>query len=148
MARYEYPAGEAFGTVIIGAGIAATPIEQAAVVITGPTAARGLCRRRQLLRRTHPRVQGLLRRRVRRAGRHDGHLEEGPAHPGGRFAEGSESGVYFTFDLTENRNVQYKIGVSYVSVENARANLAAENAGWDFAAVQHAAERRWNDYLG
>ena len=24
----------------------------------------------------------------------------------------------------------------------------AENAGWDFAAVQHAAERRWNDYLG
>ena len=68
--------------------------------------------------------------------------------PGGRFAEGSESGVYFTFDLTENRNVQYKIGVSYVSVENARANLAAENAGWDFAAVQHAAERRWNDYLG
>ena len=33
-------------------------------------------------------------------------------------------------------------------MENARANLAAENAGWNFAAVQHAAERRWNDYLG
>ena len=41
MARYEYPAGEAFGTVIIGAGIAATPIEQAAVVITGPNSCEG-----------------------------------------------------------------------------------------------------------
>ena len=33
-------------------------------------------------------------------------------------------GVYFTFPLKEgNQAVQYKIGVSYVSVENARENL-------------------------
>lgn len=41
MARYTYPEGDEFGTVIIGAGIAATPIEQAAVVVTGPSSCEG-----------------------------------------------------------------------------------------------------------
>lgn len=41
MARYEYPAEDAFGTVIIGAGVAATPIDRAAVVITGPASCEG-----------------------------------------------------------------------------------------------------------
>ena len=31
----------------------------------------------------------------------------------------SISGVYFTFDVNKKKNIQYKIGVSYVSVENA-----------------------------
>ena len=147
MARYEYPAGEAFGTVIIGAGIAATPIEQAAVVITGPNSCEGYAEGGSFCGvRTPYKVYFVAEFDTRAVT--TGIWKEDRLTPGGRFAEGSESGVYFTFDLTENRNVQYKIGVSYVSVENARANLAAENAGWDFAAVQHAAERRWNDYLG
>ena len=147
MARYEYPAGEAFGTVIIGAGIAATPIEQAAVVITGPNSCEGYAEGGSFCGvRTPYKVYFVAEFDARAVT--TGIWKEDRLTPGGRFAEGSESGVYFTFDLTENRNVQYKIGVSYVSVENARANLAAENAGWDFAAVQHAAERRWNDYLG
>lgn len=147
MARYEYPAGEAFGTVIIGAGIAATPIEQAAVVITGPNSCEGYAEGGSFCGvRTPYKVYFVAEFDARAVT--TGIWKEDQLTPGGRFAEGSESGVYFTFDLTENRNVQYKIGVSYVSVENARANLAAENAGWDFAAVQHAAERRWNDYLG
>lgn len=147
MARYEYPAGEAFGTVIIGAGIAATPIEQAAVVITGPNSCEGYAEGGNFCGvRTPYKVYFVAEFDAGAA--ETGIWKGDRLTPGGRFAEGSESGVYFTFDLTENRNVQYKIGVSYVSVENARANLAAENAGWDFAAVQHAAERRWNDYLG
>lgn len=139
MARYEYPAGEAFGTVIIGAGIAATPIEQAAVVITGPNSCEGYAEGGNFCGvRTPYKVYFVAEFDAGAA--ETGIWKGDRLTPGGRFAEGSESGVYFTFDLTENRNVQYKIGVSYVSVENARANLAAENAGWDFAAVQHAAE--------
>lgn len=34
MASYEYPADQQYGTIIIGGGISATPIEQAAIVIT------------------------------------------------------------------------------------------------------------------
>ena len=33
MASYEYPADQQYGTVIIGGGISATPIEQAAIII-------------------------------------------------------------------------------------------------------------------
>ena len=67
---------------------------------------------------------------------------------GATFAEGAVSGVYFTFDLSKSHDVRYKIGVSYVSVENARDNLKAENPGWDFAAVRTAAEKRWDECLG
>ena len=43
--------------------------------------------------------------------------------------------------------MQYKIGVSYVSVENARQNLEAENTAWDFEAVRRQAENKWDEYL-
>ncbi|MDE6527762.1 MAG: glycoside hydrolase family 92 protein, partial [Muribaculaceae bacterium] len=41
MAQYDFPAADKFGTVIIGAGISATPIENAAVVITSPNSCEG-----------------------------------------------------------------------------------------------------------
>ncbi|MEN6459014.1 MAG: GH92 family glycosyl hydrolase [Thermoguttaceae bacterium] len=41
-----------------------------------------------------------------------------------------------------------KVGLSAVSVEAARKNLAAEIPGWDFAGTVAAAERSWNDLLG
>ena len=41
-----------------------------------------------------------------------------------------------------------RVGLSYVSVENAKANLAAENPGWDFNAIHHKTLAKWNDYLG
>ena len=68
--------------------------------------------------------------------------------PNSTFAEGEYSGVYFTFDVSKKKNVQYKIGVSYVSIDNARENLKAENAGWDFKKIQNQAEAKWNHYLG
>lgn len=40
-----------------------------------------------------------------------------------------------------------KVGISAVSVENARANLDAEVPHWDFAAVRAAARRTWTDAL-
>ncbi len=40
-----------------------------------------------------------------------------------------------------------KVGVSPVSVENARLNLTAENAGWDFDLIAQAADSAWNDKL-
>ena len=41
MASYTFPDGEESGTVIIGAGIAATPITEAAVAVTGPRSCEG-----------------------------------------------------------------------------------------------------------
>ncbi|MCA1629086.1 MAG: GH92 family glycosyl hydrolase [Acidobacteria bacterium] len=68
----------------------------------------------------------------------------------GTAAAGSEGrvGAYATFDTTTDRTVQMKIGVSFVSPERARANLAREVPGWDFDAVRRAAEAEWESVLG
>jgi putative alpha-1,2-mannosidase len=62
-------------------------------------------------------------------------------------ASGTPAGAYLTFDTTQHPVVQMKIALSYVSLDNARANLDAENAGWDFDAVRAAAAARWNQVL-
>ena len=41
-----------------------------------------------------------------------------------------------------------QVGISFVSVGGAGANLAAENPGWSLAAVAAAATARWNALLG
>jgi predicted alpha-1,2-mannosidase len=68
--------------------------------------------------------------------------------PGVSPAKGKQNtGGYVTFDPSAGSIVRMKIGVSYVSVENARSNLRAENEAWDFDAVRNAARARWNDAL-
>ena len=62
--------------------------------------------------------------------------------------DGGESGVYFTFDTSSGKTIHYKVALSYVSVENARENLASENPGWDFATVQRNCEAEWDKWLG
>lgn len=147
MARYSFPDNERYGTVIIGAGISATPIENAVVVVTGPNSCEGYAMGGNFCGIETP-------YRVYFVAEFDsdavetGIWKDEKLHPGARFAEGAISGVYFTFDLKNGHTVDYKIGVSYVSVENARENLKAENPGWDFAAVSAAAERRWDECLG
>jgi predicted alpha-1,2-mannosidase len=67
--------------------------------------------------------------------------------PGVSPAKGKQTGGFVTFDAAASNDVRMKVGVSYVSVENARQNLRAENAGWDFDAVRAAARARWNEAL-
>jgi predicted alpha-1,2-mannosidase len=61
---------------------------------------------------------------------------------------GKNTGAYVTFDTTRNHNVQLRVGLSYVSSENAILNLRAENNGWNFDTVRQRAKLRWNDALG
>lgn len=67
-----------------------------------------------------------------------------PANP----ATSAEAGAYASFDTRRNRVVLARVGVSFVSVEDARANLAAENPGLGFGAVARQAEGAWNRSLG
>lgn len=57
---------------------------------------------------------------------------------------GNDIGVYFTFDTEENETICVKVGVSYVSISNARKNLEAEQPGFDFENTKLAAEQAWN----
>jgi predicted alpha-1,2-mannosidase len=60
----------------------------------------------------------------------------------------AQAGAYATFDTRRNRRVLVHVGVSFVSVEDARANLAAESAKSGFGAVAAGAERSWDRSLG
>lgn len=148
MAHYAYPEGEAFGTVIIGAGIAATPIEQAAVVITAPNKCEGYAEGGQFCGIPTP-YKVYFAAEFDADALETGTWKQETVFPGASFAEGKNSGVYFTFGLKNGKSeVQYKIGVSYVSVENAKENLRTENPWWDFAKVQSLAEAQWDRILG
>jgi predicted alpha-1,2-mannosidase len=62
-------------------------------------------------------------------------------------AENKSCGAVLIFDTATNSAVQVRVGISYVSVENAKANLIAENSGWNFAAVRQKADAAWNTVL-
>ena len=147
MASYEYSADQQYGTVIIGGGISATPIAQAAIVITAPNKCEGYAEGGNFCGlRTPYKVYFVAE--FDTDALESGTWKRDELKPNTTFAEGEYSGVYFTFDVNKKKNIQYKIGVSYVSVENARENLKAENTGWDFLQIQNQAESKWNHYLG
>lgn len=146
MAKYEYPSEQTMGTVIIGGGLSATPIEQSTIVITAPNKCEGYAEGGNFCGLRTPYKVYFV------AEFEDDAVELGTwkrkeLMPNTTFAEGAYSGVYFTFDLSERKNIQYKIGVSYVSVENARENLKVENPGWNFDDLKNQTEDRWNYYL-
>ena len=60
---------------------------------------------------------------------------------------GALSGAYFTFDTDDANTVEYRIAISYVSVENARENLLKDNNKGDFKSLCKATEDEWNKRL-
>jgi len=61
---------------------------------------------------------------------------------------GKGSGVWVGFDTADGTEVNVRVGISYVSLDNARANLEAENGtGATFDAVRGSARRAWNERL-
>ncbi len=58
------------------------------------------------------------------------------------------SGSWARFDITSNPAVLVKLGVSFVSMAQAGANLDRDMQGWDFDAVREAARAQWADALG
>ena len=57
-------------------------------------------------------------------------------------------GYYNLGKVEEGTQVLVKVALSPVSVEGAKANMAAELPGWDFEATKAAARAAWNEELG
>jgi predicted alpha-1,2-mannosidase len=66
---------------------------------------------------------------------------------GEREQKGKEIGAYFSYSTAGSEALAVKVGISYVSVENARLNLKTEIPGWDFQTVRAQARQAWNDEL-
>ncbi|WP_328618655.1 GH92 family glycosyl hydrolase [Amycolatopsis sp. NBC_00355] len=61
---------------------------------------------------------------------------------------GPGSGGYVTFANLNGAQVNVQVGLSFVSVDGAKANLKTENTKKSFDTVAAAARKAWNDQLG
>ena len=158
MARFTFPRNP-HASVLVNAGGSAQPDDFAAVNVDPAqreidgTASSGLfCGQR-------PRYRVYIAAAFNRPFESYGAWEGGKALPGATSASDSQAppanpktsaaaGAYVSFDTRHNRTVTARVGVSFVSVEAARANLAAENPGRGFGEIAEQTERRWNSWLG
>jgi len=62
--------------------------------------------------------------------------------------EGNHLGFYAEFDTRRGEQILVKAGVSFVSVEGARGNLAHDLPGWDFDSTMQRGRRLWSDAIG
>ncbi|MBO3098744.1 GH92 family glycosyl hydrolase [Gelidibacter pelagius] len=60
---------------------------------------------------------------------------------------GDSIGSYFTYNFDKPETIEVKIGVSYVSIENARENLEQETGGKSFEDVYKETHNAWNETL-
>lgn len=61
---------------------------------------------------------------------------------------GDDIGAWFTFDAAEGEQVEVRMGVSFVSIANARENLEKEQGRRHFDELRAEARARWNADLG
>ena len=67
----------------------------------------------------------------------------------GREISGDDIGYFFTYeDLKPGEQVEVRMGISYVSIANARENLDKEQASLSFDDIRRQADDRWNADLG
>jgi putative alpha-1,2-mannosidase len=60
---------------------------------------------------------------------------------------GNNTGVYLTFQTLKQRQVLARVGISFISIEEARKNLEREITDWRFDRIQQNAFNEWNNVL-
>ncbi len=60
---------------------------------------------------------------------------------------GDDIGAWFTFETEKDEAIEVQIGVSFVSIENARENLEKETQGHTFESIRSESRKVWNDDL-
>jgi len=61
--------------------------------------------------------------------------------------KGKKTGCFVSFKTKENEEILVKIGLSFVSIQNARENLNAEQSVWNFDRIKKTAKEKWNKEL-
>ncbi len=63
-------------------------------------------------------------------------------------SSGQHTGAFVVFDTASNQVVRVQVGISFVSVANAKLNLASESANFNVTSVAESAAAAWNADLG
>lgn len=147
MARYQFPANETRGTIVIGSGINATRMREAHIRITSPNSCEGYADGGSFCGSPTPYKIYFVAKFDRKA-INSGTWTGEQLNASSDSANGPNSGAYFTFDLSGEKTINYKFGISYVSLADAHENLEKENPGFDFQKIMAKAQAAWNSYLG
>jgi predicted alpha-1,2-mannosidase len=67
--------------------------------------------------------------------------------PGSREVSGKDAGAFLEYRTERGETVQVKVGISYISEDQAEENLLREIPGWDFDGVRREAESLWEERL-
>ena len=70
------------------------------------------------------------------------------SRPGQNELTDSNVGAYVSFDTHQDNQVDVQVGTSFISIDQARANLDAEMPNWNFDGLREALKNTWNQKLG
>ncbi|MGD0775915.1 MAG: GH92 family glycosyl hydrolase [Candidatus Solibacter sp.] len=146
IAEFHFPSGPGNPTLRIDLGRNLTRVTMAEIqfqnrMITGSVSSGGICGR------PTNRYQVFFAIEADQDLATYGTFDDDRVTPGSRGASGPHAGGYFGFAPT-TRVVRIRVGISFVSVANAQANLRREIPEWDFEKVRKDARAAWNEALG
>ncbi|UCD85989.1 MAG: GH92 family glycosyl hydrolase, partial [Deltaproteobacteria bacterium] len=72
---------------------------------------------------------------------------DGTIYPGENIRENKNVGAYVGYAVQDNEPIEVKVGISYISIEQARLNLKSEITDWDFEGIRQKAEDAWREAL-
>ena len=147
IARIGFDKNEQYGTIIIGTGINSSVIKKAKAIIVGKNRLEGYADGGHFCGLGANYMLYFVAEFDQNAS-NVGTWLGNTINENTDTVSGANSGVYFTFQIKPGIPVHYKVGISYVSIENARENLKVENAAWNFDKIKNETQIAWNKYLG
>lgn len=145
--KFVFPNKKKKGTIIIGSGVSSTSLSNAQIKITSPYSCEGYAEGGDFCGSpTDYRIYFVAEFNsgaISYGTWINSDLREDRLQIGGK-----NSGAYFTFDIQNNSAIEYKVAISYVSIDNARENLRIDNNNRSFDIVKEDTEKKWNEYLG
>lgn len=146
IAKFKFDNKNEAGSIIIGSGISSTFTENAMIKITSNKTCEGFADGGDFCGTKTPyRVYFAIEfdREATKKGTWIGNaLLKESLH-----GFGKNSGAFFTFNTNKNNEVNYRIAISFVSIENAKENLKASKLEGGFEAYKNNAEQVWNQNL-
>jgi len=137
-----------YGTLIIGTGINSSPpenIKDAFVKITSESSCEGYTRGGDFCG-TESDYKIYFAAEFDRPSTYNGTWKEKKLSTK-KNSSGRNSGAYFTFDTDEIEKINYRIAISFVSIENAKENLRNEEKYLTFEEYQRETSKEWDSYL-
>ncbi|MDR2848443.1 MAG: GH92 family glycosyl hydrolase [Bacteroidales bacterium] len=148
--RYTFPeAQETHLLFDLGAALGPTKMDDAYVRRTGANEIEGYSVQAPTFRRKKPSVVFFVAQTDRDFDSFAGWKDSVLIEADNNIIAGKTSGAYLSFrHIKAGETILLKVAVSYVSLANARMNMAAELPHWNFTKVADEARTAWNNYLG